>query len=666
VRFVLTVGLATLSGWSSPCSNLFGTAQETPNPSYGVSRQFESGTSFRQNVCHRQEQFHNKTMELEDALQGLDIRAVVKESEFFRLDPATGGIDSNNPGLVAVIMDEIARRGSFTWRDSFASFGDRIDDKDKTWTDFLLWTTETWDVSVNWWSRSSSRVGLGVTFPEGWYDASIIMVAKVNSGNEGEEKDQFNLWSFAAPFSKGTWLLIVLTLFFSGLIYWLLENIDKESDDQRLESSWLQSVWLSGIAFTTHFEFKPHTSAARIFTLSLSFWAMLVGAAYTANLASFLVVRNVPGLQIHSVEDAVKQGVKICTFRSATSEEELLRQFPHARVVRKETEAETFFGVQKGECDVALTTVGSWDTWERKAEVNQQCNLHWIGRPFKAISAGFATFSDSGTLCTSLITDVLNLHLLRMKEEGFIKEAWEEHLLREETVICDSSTSSTSPNDNLDHRSLNVQNMGGIFCFHGIMSLIAILTALVWKLTGWDKIPRFSKDGPNSREGVRVKIEQYMATAKLSSKKLTNEQRRILNAARRKSLVERFETKSTKRDSNVEVPAIFDLALQESHKFDSDMGPTQATKLSCEDNQDSGHETNDEISDIFSDNFLHSFAQVSNGGVNEPKEQFDANGFDRHEIAQLSRRQEQQANAIEKMNTQLSEILDLLKQQRSG
>jgi hypothetical protein len=253
-----------------------------------------------------------------------------------------------------------------------------------------------------------------------------------------------------------------------------------------------------------------------------------------------------------------------------------------------------------------------------------------------------------------------------MKEEGFIKEAWEEHLLREETVICDSSTSSTSPNDNLDHRSLNVQNMGGIFCFHGIMSLIAILTALVWKLTGWDKIPRFSKDGPNSREGVREKIEQYMATAKLSSKKLTNEQRRILNAARRKSLVERFETKSTKRDSNVEVPAIFDLALQESHKFDSDMGPTQATKLSCEDNQDSGHETNDEISDIFSDNFLHSFAQVSNGGVNEPKEQFDANGFDRHEIAQLSRRQEQQANAIEKMNTQLSEILDLLKQQRSG
>ncbi|KAL3923113.1 MAG: hypothetical protein SGILL_001841 [Bacillariaceae sp.] len=607
--------------------------------------------------------FHNKSIALEDALQGFAIRAVVKESEFFRLDPVSGGIDTSYPGLLAILMDEIAERGRFTWRDSFATYGNKIDDKNKTWTDFLLWTADTWDVSVNWWSRSASRVGYGATFPEGWYDASIIMVSKVNTGNGENEKDQFNLWSFALPFSAGVWGLIVVTLFFSGFVYWVLENIDQESDGQRLESSWLKSVWLSGITFTTHFEFRPHTSAARIFTLSLSFWAMLVGAAYTANLASFLVIRNVPSLQINSVEDAVTQGAKICTFRSATSEDELLREYPYAQVLRKDTEQETFQGVQDDECDVALTTVGSWDTWQRRAEVNQQCNLHWIGRPYKAISAGFATFSDSGTLCTSIVTDVLNLHLLRLKEEGFIEQAWEQHLLREETVGCASSASSAGSNDSIDHSRLNVQNMGGIFCFHGIVSLVAILTAVLWKMTGWDQIPKFSKSGPDSRANVREKIEQYLATARLSSKHLTPAQRMILQASRKKTIAAHFESS---RPPTTDTSAVFDLALQECNNN------TSEAKASKGSSQDKSHDNEPgdaaaAMNDIFSNSFLNSSAQVSNRSldfiVKPEKAHFD--GFDKEERIQHSKRQKEQGLAIENINEQLSQIRELLKQQRS-
>jgi hypothetical protein len=47
-------------------------------------------------------------------------------------------------------------------------------------------------------------------------------------------------------------------------------------------------------AFAGQFEFDPQTAPARLFTFSIAFWALLMGAAYTGkcNEIVFYILRN--------------------------------------------------------------------------------------------------------------------------------------------------------------------------------------------------------------------------------------------------------------------------------------------------------------------------------------------------------------------------------------
>ena len=49
-----------------------------------------------------------------------------------------------NPGIQAVLMDELARRAGFTWRDSFGVYVDPINNE--TWTELLDWATDSFVV----------------------------------------------------------------------------------------------------------------------------------------------------------------------------------------------------------------------------------------------------------------------------------------------------------------------------------------------------------------------------------------------------------------------------------------------------------------------------------------------------------------------------------------
>jgi hypothetical protein len=90
-----------------------------------------------------------------------------------------------------------------------------------------------------------------------------------------------------------------------------------------------------------------------------------------------------------------------------------------------------------------------------------------------------------------------------MKEDGFIEEAWGDFLSRGATINCDDPTvegESTDDND-LGHEQLNIKNMGGIFFFHGLLSLLAVVIAVVYRVTGWDQVPRFAKGTSQERLG---------------------------------------------------------------------------------------------------------------------------------------------------------------------
>jgi hypothetical protein len=214
-----------------------------------------------------------------------------------------------------------------------------------------------------------------------------------------------------------------------------------------------------------------------LFSFSLSFWCLLIVSAYGANLASFLVARNQPSLNIQTVEDVVVAGLPFCSYESSYSEEAVQNTYPEAQFIRKTTENDIFLGVQNGECAFALTTVSEWDEAQLDRTVNGNCQLEWMGRAFEFIEGSFATLSDSGTLCTSLIRDTLSLHLLEMRRDGFLDTAWTRHLDALRTVTCKDSGTEGAKDDG----QLSLSDTGGLFIVLYVLAFVAIVIAVTQK-----------------------------------------------------------------------------------------------------------------------------------------------------------------------------------------
>jgi hypothetical protein len=66
-------------------------------------------TSYRQNLCHQSYLFNSGQVPLRDALRGVSIKPVLQLDRFIQMDPETGGINEENPGIEIKILDELAR-----------------------------------------------------------------------------------------------------------------------------------------------------------------------------------------------------------------------------------------------------------------------------------------------------------------------------------------------------------------------------------------------------------------------------------------------------------------------------------------------------------------------------------------------------------------------------
>ena len=318
---------------------------------------FEETTEHRQDFCGEQERYQNGDLEINLVLEGKHLNvALGPDSTFVKRNP-DGSLNENYPGLMPVLMDEVARRGKFTWRDSFIIHSSDVP-PDKTWSDLLIWLVDSYDVAVWWWFALHSREALGASFPTGWYDGSIIIVAKQESENFF---DTFSPFSWSKPFTPGVWALLTLTMIVTGIIS---VHLDPQQRNKKtsVNSSFLSSIYSSSVVFTGHLDLHPSTHTGRLVSFSLSFFAMLMLSAYTANLASFLVIEKASlALQVNTVNDIVRNQKTMCVYTKSATQESITDAYPNALFVEKDNDMEALLSLKKGECDYAVLGLSSWE-----------------------------------------------------------------------------------------------------------------------------------------------------------------------------------------------------------------------------------------------------------------------------------------------------------------
>lgn len=485
--------------------------------------------SHRQNFCDRSLAVIVSGGLLKNALNGVQLRPVIQYGEesfpYFNYHPDTG-IHPDDPGLVARILDYIGHesRANFTWRNSFGVYTASDKPANKTWTELLQWTTATYDISIDKWAKNTDRLNRGIAFCEPWFDASMILVDKIEPP-PNNDKNQVDYGNWLRPFENEVWFLTIGTIVVSCFVYQIIEFLGGGRDERSFRKWFMDNLYLSSINFTQNYVYEPTSLAAKVFGISFAFWTMLIGATYTANLASLLVDRPKSPPKIDNIEQAIAQDMSMCTFANANSDLYIQDRYQNAKRVAVPSPERQYQGLNEGTCDLLVGAKQEWLSFQYIQEYNPNCDLEWVGRTVATVNAAFATKVDPGLQCTSLVNEVFNFYLSEMVDNGFLDQQWAEfnEKLATPNHNCNANTNaqgserrrrrmltedtSTLTMEHADRQralkgstggsaggavvatlddgegseedSLTLNQMAGVFLLHAVGSAVAILVAML-------------------------------------------------------------------------------------------------------------------------------------------------------------------------------------------
>jgi len=409
-------------------------------------------TSHHTDFCPRLQKVYDGEILVENALSGLNISAALSLR------------NGETEPIWKIMLDTIARLGKFNV--IYTSTGGIAENQ--TWSDKLYAELEIYDIYVDWWSRNMERLNKGILFPEGWWEGDTIMIVKT------EEKKSLDFWAFAAPFSGALWILIVCVTLVTGMVYVLLDYLrSRRTGDLELDSDMQRALYLSMNAFVGHSEFDPKGTMMRVLTLSMNFMFLILLAAYTANLASFLVVKNSSRIEINQFDDVMKLRKNVCVLRGYPYIKSVSTKYPGSEslMIPFENEVDMYQALQNGECLVLLSSMEDWRNHERDAIYNINCGMKWAGRRVEAVPASFA-LRTSFNHCRALLHDVLDFFLIKMRSDGTLQEVWDNYRDFKLANTCDTGATTTKT---AKVSQLNVFNMAGIFLFHLAILIITII-----------------------------------------------------------------------------------------------------------------------------------------------------------------------------------------------
>jgi hypothetical protein len=292
------------------------------------------------------------------------------------------------------------------------------------------------------------------------------------------------------------WWAILGTIAFSAFFMMFIEYLEGKRDGRSMTSWFGDHLYLSNMAFSQNFAYQnPRSGAGRVFLSSFAFWAMLIGATYTANLAS-LLVENALSSEVSSIKGAMEAQLSICIHDGSASETIVKSLFPkiqtYDKVVKCSTPAEMYRQLRVGGCNLLVGTRQEFQIY--KIQEKFGCGLLQVGDELHISSANFAIKFDPLN-CDSVLAYVMNIHLHAMAVDGNMTELWDGYIdAIEDTCVSENDdeerrrrlakggggggASEAEAVTGGDVNALQIKGMSGVFLFHGGGTVFALLLAV--------------------------------------------------------------------------------------------------------------------------------------------------------------------------------------------
>mmetsp|Transcript_72427 Transcript_72427/g.155068 ORF Transcript_72427/g.155068 Transcript_72427/m.155068 type:complete len:504 (+) Transcript_72427:69-1580(+) len=330
------------------------------------------------------------------ALSSKHVRVVLLEWAPFAMHDANMPSSVGWSGVDVELLQIIAGRLNFTY-----DIVPLVRTANETWTDTLFRHLLEGDLVCAYWMNTRQRRSRAYML-NGHIDSSIVLAGIPPKIVKPTFRQK--LFTFMHPFASSAWLSIMVLCLVSGLGYYLIEGLGQ--GDLYCIGSFYES--LNVLVFGR--KPKPKDLLAQVHEPLWGFVALVLIAAYTANLATFMTMRSTPYQRIKSIGDIVTVRAPVCMYEAEPLQAHIFNQYPGITkwsMRASYLEAGEAMMAEQGCAAMVLPRVEA-QALETK---DQMCGMQYVGQPLIPNEAGWVTTAASACVGLAIETELQDLYV---------------------------------------------------------------------------------------------------------------------------------------------------------------------------------------------------------------------------------------------------------------
>ncbi|CBJ28350.1 conserved unknown protein [Ectocarpus siliculosus] len=412
-------------------------------------------------------------------------------------------------GIALDLLEVLSGRLGFTYNISVANSSVSTDEV------IGYVSNGTYDMVASWVTISERRLDT-VSFSYPFMATGLSFVYRP------EVLDKVNWWKMFQPFERQLWILITGTTVVMVALLWLFDGAKNEiftdgvptatGSKRRLSSGMAMSSYVTGALLMGQMVHAPYTVESYILTSGWMFACFILGASFTAELASFLAAEKEEALSF-GVDD-LKNGAVPHT-QVAVRQEDTLQAFYEEEIMGCYGEAECYGGGDQNvpvtcytidECfelvdneTVKVTLVDSITAAYRVAD--EYCGLDILSETFNKGHFGLVLEKDSPYL------GEFELAMLELEEEGTLADITEPYFDTSRCAYLEDYEGASSTSQNL-----KLVDLAGVFL---ILTMFMAASLVVWV---------FRKSFQAKKKWSAYRVEQKERRQSLTNAKTSGEE----------------------------------------------------------------------------------------------------------------------------------------------